>query len=193
MNSSDAGEGEWERWVVEEGEAEKGEKLSMMCWNVCGWSRGDGYMGKMRKEGDVRAEVIDFYRPDVVALVETWLKAEDVLAVEGYKWFGQNRRHLHKNAVRGSGGVGVLIREEVLKSYQVEILDTDVEDVLWVKLSQEEEEQVLVLAVCYIPPEASSRGKSTEETLQQLAEQVVKFNQLGPIVICGDFNASVAV
>ena len=34
MNSSDAVEGEWERWVVEEGEAEKGEKLSMMCWNV---------------------------------------------------------------------------------------------------------------------------------------------------------------
>ena len=114
-------------------------------------------MGKMWEEGDVRAEIIDFYRPDVVALVE------------GYTWFGQNRRHLHKKAVRGSGGVGVLIREEVLKSYQVEILDTDVEDVLWVKLSQEEEEQVLVLAVCYIPPEASSRGKSTERLYSWLS------------------------
>ena len=29
--------------------------------------------------------------------------------------------------MRGSGGVGVLIREEVLKEYAVEVLDSDVE------------------------------------------------------------------
>ena len=45
--------------------------------------------------------------------------------VEGYRWFGCNRRTLHRKAVRGSGGVGVLIREEVLKEYAVEVLDSD--------------------------------------------------------------------
>ena len=36
--------------------------------------------------------------------------------MEGYKWFGNNRKHLHRKAVRGSGGVGVLIREKVLNT-----------------------------------------------------------------------------
>ena len=63
--------------------------------------------------------------------------------MEGYKWFGNNRKHLHRKAVRGSGGVGVLIREEVLKRYQ-EILEAEVEDMLWMKLNQSEEEEGLV-------------------------------------------------
>ena len=143
----------------------------------------------MRGDLDIRSEVIDFYKPDIMTLVETWLKGDEEVVVEGYKWFGHNRKHLHRNAVRGSGGVGVLVREEVLKHYQVEILDAEVEDMLWVKLNPGEEEQWLVLAVCYVPPESSSRGRSSEGYLQLLAEQVAMFGVLGPVVICGDFNA----
>ena len=78
--------------------------------------------------------------------------------------------------------------EEVLERCVVEVLDTDVEDVLWVRLSQENEE-MLTLAVCYIPPESLSCGRGVEETLQLLAEQVEKFGSQGPLIICGDFNA----
>ena len=49
--------------------------------------------------------------------------------------------------------------------------------------------QVLVLAVCYIPPESSCRGGSSEETLQWLGEKVAEFSSLGSLVICSDFNA----
>ena len=112
--------------------------------------------------------------------------------MEGYKWFGNIRKHLHRKAVRGSGGVGVLIREEVLKHYQVEILETEKEDMLWVKLNQREEEEGLVLALCYVSPESSSHGRSSEEYFQILAEQVAKFGMFGslsPLIICGDFTA----
>ena len=40
----------------------------------------------------------------------------------------RNRRLLHKRAVRGSGGVGILIKEELLKRCNLEILDADSED-----------------------------------------------------------------
>ena len=40
----------------------------------------------------------------------------------------------------------------------LEVPEADVKAVLWVRLSQEEEE-CLVLAVCYIPLESSSRGE----------------------------------
>ena len=112
----------------------------------------------MRGELEIRAEVIDFYSPDIVALVETWLKGDEEVVVEGYKWFGNDRKHLHRKAVRGSSGVGVLIREEVLKRYQVEILEADVEDMLWMKMNQGKEEEGLVLAVCYVPPASSSHA-----------------------------------
>ena len=63
---------------------------------------------------------------------------------------------------------------------------------MWVKLNQGEEKEGLVLAVCYVPPKASNRGRSSEEYFQIIAEQVAKFGvleSLGPLIICGDFNA----
>ena len=51
---------------------------------------------------------------------------------------------------------------------------------------------VLVLTVCYIPPESSSCTAGGEETLQALNEGVEKYDSMGPIVICGDFNVRCA-
>ena len=36
--------------------------------------------------------------------------------------------------MRGSGGVGFLIKETCLRQYEVEILDDEVEDVLWIRM-----------------------------------------------------------
>ena len=124
-------EGLGEGWWEEEKGLDEGAKLCMICWNVCGWSRKDGgEMSMMRVVNDIRAKVLDHYKPDILALVETWRKGREIV-VNGYKWFGCNRHTLHKKGVRGSGGVGMLIREEVLKEYAVEVLDSDVEGVLW--------------------------------------------------------------
>ena len=46
-------------------------KLSMMCWNVCGWCKEGSGMEQMREDHDMWAKVIDFYKPDVMALVKT--------------------------------------------------------------------------------------------------------------------------
>ena len=140
----------------------------MMCWNVGDWSKDRSDCNKMEEVLDMRAKVVDLYRPDVIAVVETWLKGEKVIEVDGYRWVGRNRKGLHRKAVRGSGGVGLLIREGILEGYTVEILDSDVEDMLWVRMRQvdEEEDEALMIAVCYIPPESSSQGVSSNELLQ---------------------------
>ena len=100
----------------------------------------------------------------MVALIEMWLKGEEEITVEGYRWFGRNRWRLHSRAVRGSGGVGLLVHEEVLKCCEVEVLDTDVEDMLWMQPNKDNGE-ALTLAVCYTPPESSSREGGAEEAL----------------------------
>ena len=63
----------------------------------------------------------------VMALVENWLKGDEVIDVEGYLWIylylyiylwislGRNGRSLHSKAVRGLGGVGLLICKGVLE------------------------------------------------------------------------------
>ena len=53
----------------------------------------------------------------------------------------------------------MLIKVEVVKEYAVEVL----EDVLWVRLSNEEEEEG-----CYLPPETSSRGKGGEKAMHAI-------------------------
>ena len=50
----------------------RGCKLSMMCWNVGGWGKKDGSdWNRMEDVLDMRAKVVDLYRPDVIAVVET--------------------------------------------------------------------------------------------------------------------------
>ena len=54
----------------------------------------------MRRMYNMRIEVIDIYKPGVVALVATWLKGEEEIALERYRWFGRNGS-LHRKAVEG--------------------------------------------------------------------------------------------
>ena len=97
-------------------------------------------------------------------------------------WAQLNASTSLEGEVRGSGGVGVLIRGSV-KHYQIEILEAEIEDMLWAKLNQGEEEKGLVLAVCYVPPESSSCGRSSEECFQILAEQVASLECLDHLAL----------
>ena len=120
----------------------------------------------------MRAEVIGYYKTDVLALAESWLKGDEVINVHGYK-FGHNRKQLNKKAKRGSGGVGVLIMDDILYRCTVEVIDSDVEDVMWVKMcSTQDEETRLMIAVCYISPEATSSGRNAEEKMQLLVTPI---------------------
>ena len=73
-------------------------------------------MERRVQEHDMKAEVIGYYKPDVLALAETWPKGDEVINEQDYKCFGHNRKQLNKKARRGSGacGLGVLIRDDIL-------------------------------------------------------------------------------
>ena len=53
--------------------------------------------------------------------------------------------------MRGSGGVGVFVRNALLNDWVVEVVDAEVEDILWLKLECSKVSCIIVLAVCYIP------------------------------------------
>ena len=140
----------------------------------------------------VKCEVIQKLQCDILCLCETWLRDSDAISIPGYKWFGQNRKQLSKRANRGSGGVGILIRNSLS---DISVMDSSVEGILWLKIVESAKPSCVILCVCvcYLPPSTSSRGDSSDHFFDCLATQIFTYRHLGCICICGDFNARCAV
>lgn len=54
--------------------------------------------------------------------------------------------------MRGSGGVGVLVKSSICQNWLIEIVDATVEDVMWVKFQHQKSGCVAFVAVCYVSP-----------------------------------------
>ena len=70
---------------------------------------------------------------DIIGLAETHLKGNEQIKLDGYRWYVHNRQKIHRKAKSGSGGVGVLIKEKVLKEFEADILDNETDGILWMK------------------------------------------------------------
>ena len=114
---------------------------------------------------------------------------DDVLNIEGYTWFGFNRETIHRNAKSGSGGVGFLIKNRILRDFHVSVLDRAYEGILWLRLVNKEDGQVLLPCVCYLPPENSSRPFDVNAFYEHLLVNIYQYQKEGIIFICGDFNS----
>ena len=67
---------------------------------------------------------------DIIGIVETHLRGDIVPVLDGYTAYIYNRQHLHRNAKCVPGGVCLFIKNVILESYDVNILDNKVEDIL---------------------------------------------------------------
>ena len=47
---------------------------------------------------------------DLIGIVETHLKGGELLAVDGFTWFGRNMKTVHLRSRTGSGGVEFLVK-----------------------------------------------------------------------------------
>ena len=127
------------------------------------------------------------------SLCETFLTENKVIDVEGYVWFGHNRRDIDKNATRGSGGVGILIKNEICNHYYVDQLNSSLDGILWLKLRNKHTEfDEVMICTCYCPPPSSSRGNLSQEFFDHLLTDVYAFyDRYCPCIITGDFNARI--
>ena len=126
---------------------------------------------------------------DVCGIAETHMTGDNVPYIEGYAVFAHNRQNVHKRAKCGSGGVCLLVKQSLLMSYDVSILDKSFEDILWVKLVNKISKKHISICVCYLSPEGSSRMVDPHEYFEQLLSQIYIYQTYGSFIICGDFNA----
>ena len=153
-------------------------------WNVRGFVQKDHCR--------LRECVVQAMNLDIICLCETFLRNNDSINIEGYRWFGNNRKTISRRAIRGSGGVGILVKESLFDSFSIDVVDKKYEDILWIACTQiGNPENTLYVCVCYLPPVGSSRGDKLQEVFDILRSQILHFQDKGEIMICGDFNARI--
>ena len=53
----------------------------------------------------LREEMINYLDVVRIGIAETHLLRDQLLEIDGYTWFGSNRKNIHIRAKKGSGGV----------------------------------------------------------------------------------------
>ena len=129
---------------------------------------------------------------DVYCLSETHLTGDNELQVDDYTWFGNNRTKIHARARKGSGGVGVLVRNELLKCFRAEVVNKSVEGVIILQLQHMITDHSVAIIVTYVPPENSSRGRQSNVIFSHLVSQLYLLSEeCDTLIMGGDCNARI--
>ena len=96
---------------------------------------------------------------------------------------------MHRRAWSGSGGVGFLVRNDILTDYACSVLDDSYEGILWIKLEAKHNNVRINACVCYLPPDGSSRTVDPHDFYETLIAQVSMYQNEARFFLCGDFNS----
>ena len=99
-------------------------------------------------------------------------------------WIGNNRLNIYPNADRGSGGVGLLVKNKLVDHFICTVVDKNFEGILWTRFTR----KLIMICACYLPPEGSSQGNNQEALFTTLLSHVYMYTNDSPYWIMGDFN-----
>ncbi len=130
----------------------------MSLWNVNGWTTNNSIL---------RKEVIANLKSDIFCSVETHLteNSSSNIAIDGCSTITHNRSFQNKRAIRSSGGVAILIKDNILQSYKVTVSDKSIDCVLCVELKHKLSEFIFHVFLCYLPLENSVWGRDADAFL----------------------------
>ena len=138
-----------------------------------------------------RNKVLNYSNCDLLGICETFLRGEEYLSVEGFRLYGSNKKCINKKATRGSAGVGAFVKKELLHTFDVKIIDEDIEGILWLEFAAKFSKCHFYVVVCYLLPADTCRPVNSEIFFQSLLNQIYSYQHKGKIYICGDMNAHV--
>lgn len=147
--------------------------------NLNSWTAGSS---------ELKTKIISFGNPDIICVCETHLEGNESMCVEGFKFYGHARTSKHE---KRSGGVAILIKNEVFENYSVKTEVMDVDGMLSVVLTHKHTEYVSVIIVNYLPPCGSSFGKDPDGFFNKLLIKTYEHYEADVLFMCGDFNARI--
>ncbi len=125
----------------------------------------------------------------MLLLVETWSKNQDAIAIPGYITIGNNRTELHRRSRKGSGGIALLVKSELLTTYKVSRTDDGIEGILRVNFKHKVSDSSFSVYGVYIPPESSVYAGNVDELFEHLVAMLYEADNEDFTLLCGDWNA----
>ena len=123
----------------------------------------------------LRSVAVNSLDLDIIGIAETHFPGNEQLEIDGYEWYGQNRRNIHRNAKCGSGGVGFLVNKDLLSEFNITILDDSVEGILWLRFTQKPDQVSFLACVCYLVPSNSSYQVNANDFFDSLLFQISQY------------------
>ena len=139
----------------------------------------------------IRKECLEALELDIIGIAETHLLKNNYINIEGFKWYGNNRKQIHRRAPKGSGGVGIFVKNTLFEQFNVEVLDSETEGILWISLKHKVTKECLNFCICYLPPANSTRAVNAQEYFDVLMSQMYEYQSVGQVTIFGDFNTRI--
>ncbi len=99
--------------------------LHISCWNVNGWTKNNCTL---------RETIIKGRNSDIICLCETHFVNDNMLHMDNYTWYGLNRKFRNVRAPKGSGGVGIIIKDDVIQYFNVSVIDQVIDGILGILL-----------------------------------------------------------
>ena len=135
-----------------------------------------------------------FKSSDIVLLTETWTNDFSDIHVNNFEAYALHRNEIKKGSKRCSGGIIVYIRNKYVSKDT--LVFTSQDDIIWIKIDKSLccSENNLLIGLCYVIPDGSSRQSMSETNIfDRLLDSVVflenKFNESCNFLLCGDFNS----
>ena len=95
--------------------------------------------------------------------------------MRGFRFYGSNRKYIHKKATRDSAGIGVFVKNELLNTFDVKIIDEDIEGILWLEFAAKFSKCHFYVVVCYLPLADTCRPMDSEIFFQSLLNQIYSY------------------
>jgi hypothetical protein len=159
------------------------EHINIAQWNVRGWTEDNKYL---------RERILMKLKPEIISISETFKRNNDLIELDGYTWKGFNRTALHKRAKRGSGGIGLFIKNNLFDNWDVNVINKSYDGIMVTQLSHKHSGYIIVIVSCYLPPEGTIWGRNGATFYEHLLQQMYVHSNADAIYICGDFNSRIA-
>ena len=128
---------------------------------------------------------------DIVALVETHAKKGVTMDIPGFCEPFRKDRPLTKKCNKAHGGIAVFVKQDLIETKAVTEVKRPGENVLWLKIKKEflGEHEDIFIGTVYFSPQTKKNKTLTESLIYDLATDIMHFEQLGNVILQGDFNA----
>ena len=127
-------------------------------WNINGWfSKRNPY------NLDFKQNIIDFLDSDFLILPETHCSADQKLEMQNYTFYQNNRKKLGNNLGRGSGGIAIGVKNQLLNYHEIlGIYGNSIDGLIGLKLRNTSNDFCVGIVGMYLSPNNYRYGQDAE-------------------------------